>query len=37
MFVRAVVQEGVMEQAILAPQQGVIRTPKGEPVALGRG
>jgi membrane fusion protein, multidrug efflux system len=33
MFLRAVVQEGVMEQAILAPQQGVIRTPKGEPVA----
>ena len=22
-----------MEQAILAPQQGIIRTPKGEPVA----
>jgi membrane fusion protein (multidrug efflux system) len=34
MFVRAVVQEGVAEQAILAPQQGVSRTPKGEPVAL---
>lgn len=34
MFLRAVVQEGVMEQAILAPQQGVSRTPKGEPVAL---
>jgi membrane fusion protein (multidrug efflux system) len=33
MFLRAVVQEGVMEQAILAPQQGVARTPKGEPVA----
>jgi membrane fusion protein (multidrug efflux system) len=33
MFLRAVVQEGVMEQAILAPQQGVGRTPKGEPVA----
>jgi len=33
MFLRAVVQEGVMEQAILAPQQGIIRTPKGEPVA----
>ena len=33
MFLRAVVQEGVMEQAILAPQQGVIRTPKGDPVA----
>jgi membrane fusion protein (multidrug efflux system) len=33
MFVRAIVQEGVIEQAILAPQQGIIRTPKGEPVA----
>jgi membrane fusion protein (multidrug efflux system) len=34
MFVRAVVQEGVAEQAMLVPQQGVSRTPKGEPVAL---
>jgi membrane fusion protein, multidrug efflux system len=34
MFVRAVVQEGIAEQAILVPQQGVSRTPKGEPVAL---
>ena len=34
MFVRAVVQEGVLEDAILVPQQGVTRTPKGEPVAL---
>jgi membrane fusion protein (multidrug efflux system) len=34
MFVRAVVQEGIAEQAILAPQQGVSRTPRGEPVAL---
>jgi membrane fusion protein (multidrug efflux system) len=34
MFVRAVVQEGIAEQAILAPQQGVSRTPKGEPYAL---
>jgi membrane fusion protein (multidrug efflux system) len=33
-FVRAVVQEGVLENAILVPQQGVTRTPKGEPVAL---
>ncbi len=32
MFVRAVVQEGVAHQAILAPQQGVSRNPKGEPV-----
>jgi len=34
MFVRAVVLEGIAEQAILVPQQGVSRTPKGEPVAL---
>jgi len=34
MFVRAVIQEGVAEQAILAPQQGVSRNPKGEPIAL---
>ena len=34
MFVRAVVQEGVAEQAILAPQQGVSRTQKGDPIAL---
>jgi membrane fusion protein, multidrug efflux system len=34
MFVRAVVQEGFAEQAILVPQQGVSRTPKGEPIAL---
>ncbi len=34
MFVRAVVQEGVVPQAILVPQQGVSRTPRGEPVAL---
>jgi membrane fusion protein, multidrug efflux system len=34
MFVRAVVQEGIAEQAILVPQQGVSRTPKGEPIAL---
>ncbi|MHB9072289.1 MAG: efflux RND transporter periplasmic adaptor subunit [Desulfobaccales bacterium] len=34
MFVRAAVQEGIAEQAILVPQQGVSRTPKGEPVAL---
>ena len=29
MFVRAIVEEGVLEQAILAPQQGVTRDPKG--------
>jgi membrane fusion protein, multidrug efflux system len=34
MFVRAVVEEGVAEKAILVPQQGVNRTPKGEPFAL---
>jgi membrane fusion protein (multidrug efflux system) len=34
MFVRAVVQEGVLAQAILAPQQAVSRNPKGEPIAL---
>lgn len=34
MFVRAVVEEGVAAQGILVPQQGVSRTPKGEPYAL---
>jgi membrane fusion protein (multidrug efflux system) len=34
MFVRAVVKEGIVEKAFLVPQQGVSRTPKGEPVAL---
>jgi len=34
MYVRAVVQEGIAEQAILAPQQGVTRDPKGNPIAL---
>ena len=34
MFVRAVVREGIAEKAILVPQQGVSRTPKGEPFAL---
>jgi membrane fusion protein, multidrug efflux system len=34
MFVRAAVQEGIADQAILVPQQGVSRTPKGEPIAL---
>jgi membrane fusion protein (multidrug efflux system) len=33
MYVRAVVEEGVMEDALLAPQQGVARNSKGEPVA----
>jgi membrane fusion protein (multidrug efflux system) len=34
MFVRAVIKEGVNEQAILIPQQGVSRDPKGNPVSL---
>jgi membrane fusion protein, multidrug efflux system len=34
MFVRAVVGEGVNEKAILAPQQGVTRDPKGNASAL---
>ena len=34
MFVRAVVEEGVDEQALLVPQQGVNRDPKGNPIAL---
>jgi membrane fusion protein (multidrug efflux system) len=34
MFVRAVVTEGVNEQAILVPQQGISRNLKGNPVAM---
>lgn len=34
MFVRAVVQEGINEKAILIPQQAVSRDPKGNPLAL---
>jgi membrane fusion protein (multidrug efflux system) len=34
MFVRAVVKEGVNEQAILIPQQAVSRDPKGNALAL---
>ncbi|HOD84650.1 MAG TPA: efflux RND transporter periplasmic adaptor subunit [Acidobacteriota bacterium] len=34
MFVRAVVTEGVNENAILVPQQAVSRDPKGNPLAL---
>lgn len=34
MFVRAQVKEGVKEQAILAPQQAVMRNPKGEPYVM---
>ena len=33
-YVRAIVQEGVVDQAILVPQQSVSRDPKGNPVAL---
>lgn len=33
MFVRAVVQEGVNEQALLVPQQAVSRDPKANPIA----
>ncbi|PSH04648.1 MAG: efflux transporter periplasmic adaptor subunit [Acidobacteria bacterium] len=32
-FVRAVIEEGVKEHAILVPQQGVSRDPKGLPIA----
>jgi membrane fusion protein (multidrug efflux system) len=34
MFVRAVVKEGINEQAILIPQQGVSRDNKGNPLSL---
>ena len=34
MFVRAVIDSGVDEQAIAVPQQGVTRNPKGEATAL---
>lgn len=34
MFVRAQVEDGVNEQALFVPQQGVTRNPKGQPVAL---
>lgn len=34
MYVRAIVEEGVMEQAILVPQQGVTRDPKGNAIAM---
>jgi membrane fusion protein, multidrug efflux system len=33
MFVRAVIEEGVSEQALLVPQQGVTRDIKGVPIA----
>ena len=34
MYVRAVIQEGVADNAILVPQQGVSRSYKGEPYVL---
>lgn len=34
MFVRAVIQEGVNEQAILVPQRGVTRNPAGQPMVM---
>ncbi|NLF07848.1 MAG: efflux RND transporter periplasmic adaptor subunit [Pirellulaceae bacterium] len=34
MFVRAIVDEGVHDRAILVPQQAVLRDPKGNPYAL---
>ena len=34
MFVRALVTEGVKEEAILVPQQGVSRNPKGDPLVF---
>lgn len=34
MYVRAVLEEGVAQEAVLVPQKGVSRNVKGEPVAL---
>jgi len=34
MFVQTIINEGINEQAILVPQQGVSRDPKGNPYAL---
>jgi membrane fusion protein (multidrug efflux system) len=34
MYVRAVLEEGINEQAILVPMQSVSRDPKGNPLAL---
>ena len=34
MFVRAILEEGVSEQAILVPQRGVSRNPKGEAMVM---
>jgi membrane fusion protein (multidrug efflux system) len=34
MFVRAVIEEGICDRAILVPQQAVSRDPKGNPITL---
>ena len=34
MYVRAVVEEGVRPEAVLAPQQGITRDQRGRPIAL---
>ncbi len=34
MFVRAMVEEGITDRALLVPQRAVLRTPRGEPMAL---
>jgi membrane fusion protein (multidrug efflux system) len=34
MFVRAILEEGVSEQAILVPQRGVTRNPKGDALVM---
>ena len=34
MFVKAVIEQGVNDQAILIPQQAVSRDPKGDPLAM---
>lgn len=34
MFVRAILEEGVSDQAILVPQRGVTRNPKGEAMVM---
>lgn len=34
MYARALIQEGIIDNAILVPQQGISRDPKGTPVAM---
>ena len=34
MFVRAIIEDGVSENAILIPQRGVTRNPKGEAMVM---